>query len=144
MHAHLAHNLEALANHVGEVIKNFRQIAASFALQHYRSDKELHVYQRNTFSEVQQCIAHRQAEFLLFKKLTEFGRDWLANFVGDQLQRTSERVASTYCARQGIDRFGKQFLKFLEALAATIGSEGVRHDCAKHHTDNCKQQRLVS
>src|SRR5213593_4749230 len=128
MHAHLAHDLEALTNHVREVIKNFSQIAAGFALQHYRGDKKFHVHQGNAFGEVQQRIAHRQAEFLLFEKLAEFGRDWLANFVGDQLQRTGERVASTYCARQGIDRFGKQFLELLKALAATVGSERVRHD----------------
>src|SRR5439155_18412745 len=32
-------------------------------------------------------------------------------------------------------------LELLKALAATVGSERVRHDCAKHHTDNCKQER---
>src|SRR5437016_6915011 len=73
MHTHLAHNLEALTNQVGEVIKNFGQIAATFALQHYRRDKELHVHQENAFGEVQQRIAHRQAKFLLFEKLAEFG-----------------------------------------------------------------------
>src|SRR5215469_2681696 len=64
---HLAHDLEALADHVGQVVENLSQIAAGFTLQHDRGHEEFHVYQRYALGKVHQRIPNRQTELLFLK-----------------------------------------------------------------------------
>src|SRR5579872_7371437 len=66
---HLPLNLEPLAYHVRQIVENFRQVAARLALQHHRRHEKFHVHDRNAFCQVQQRIAYRQSELLLFKEL---------------------------------------------------------------------------
>ncbi len=72
MDAHLAHDFEALADHVREVVENFGQVAAGFALQHHGGHEELDVDQRNAIGEIEQRVAHGETEFLLLEQLAEF------------------------------------------------------------------------
>ena len=69
---HLALNLEALANHIGQIVENLGEVAAGFALQHDGGDEEFHVHQRHALGQVHESIAHRHAEFLFFVELAKF------------------------------------------------------------------------
>src|SRR5437764_10556899 len=46
---HLTQYLEALTDHVGQIVQNFRQVATGFTLQHDRGDEKLHIHKRYAF-----------------------------------------------------------------------------------------------
>jgi len=114
----LALNLEALANDVGEVIENFGEVAAGFALQHDGGDEEFYVDERDTLGEVHEGIANGHAELLLFKEFAELGGERVGDFVGNHFEGGSEGMTGADGAGESVDGLGKKLLKFLKALLA--------------------------
>src|SRR4029079_15180642 len=84
--AHLAKYLETLANDVGEVLENLRQVAAGLALNQHRRGEEPHVEDRNAQRLVLERVLERQTEVLFVERLPEFRPDRLLHFVGRHLQ----------------------------------------------------------
>src|SRR5580658_1042571 len=118
--AHLTLDLKALADDVRQIVENFSEVAAGFALQHDGSDEELYVDQGHAVREIDESVAHRHAKFLLFVELPELAGDGLGHFVGNHFDGGREGVSGANRARQGVDRLGEEFLKFLEALVAPV------------------------
>src|ERR1019366_5073393 len=123
--ADLAQDFEAFADDVRKVVENFGKIAAGFALQHHRRHEELDVHQRNAIGQVEQGIAHGQAEFLFFEELAEFSAHGLGDFVGNQLDGGGKGVSGANRAGESVDGLGKLLLKFLEALGPHVRGIGV-------------------
>ena len=109
--AHLAEDLEALADDVGEVLEDLGQVAAGLALDQDRGREEPHVEQRHADGEVRQRVLQRQAEVLLVERLPELGADRLRHLVGDHLQAGREGVARLQRARHQVQRLGERFLE---------------------------------
>src|SRR5580698_5719939 len=122
---HLALNLEALADYVGQIVEDFSQVAAGFALQHDGGDEELHVHQGDALGEIHKGVAHRHAEFLLFVEFAEFAGQGFGGLVGNHFQSGGEGVAGTDGAGQSVDRLGEKFFDLFETLLAAIGDNGI-------------------
>ena len=137
INANLALNLEALADDVREVIEDFGEVAASFALQHHGRDKELHVDQGHALGEIDEGIANRHAEFLLFVELAELARDRFGYLVGNHFEGGSKRVPGANGSGQCVDGFRKKFLELLEALIPTVRNVGVGKYEAYQHRHPC-------
>ena len=71
VHAHLAANLESLADDGREVVENLRQVAAGLALNEHGGREEAHVEQRHAQAQIVQRFLERQAEVLLVERLAE-------------------------------------------------------------------------
>ena len=56
-------NLETLANDVGKVVENFRQVASRVALNGNRGHEELHVEQRHPLGQRVQGILQGSPKF---------------------------------------------------------------------------------
>src|SRR5205823_3011584 len=83
VNAHLTQNLEPLPYHIGKIIENLSEVAASLALQHDRGYEELDIHQRDPFRQIDERVAYWKAKFLLFKQLTKFSGDRLRDLIGD-------------------------------------------------------------
>ncbi len=117
--AHLAQNLEPLADDIGEVVEDLGEVAAGLALEHDGSDEEFDVNQGHALGQIDERVAHWHAELLLFVKLAEFCRHTgSATSLADHFEGSGERVSGANGASQRVDGFREQFLKFLEALVA--------------------------
>src|SRR5579862_8159757 len=81
MYFYLTLNLEAFANHVGQIIQDLCQIASGFALQHDGGHKKFDIDERNALGEIHQSIAHGHAELLLFVELPEFTGQRLGDLI---------------------------------------------------------------
>src|SRR5208282_1476143 len=125
VNADLAQNLEAFADYIGQVVKNLGQIAAGFALQHHCRHEELEVDQRHTVGQIEQGVAHREAEFLFFIKLAEFSGNRFRDLVGNHFECGGKCVAGAHGAGERVDGLGKLLLKFLEALGPHVRGIGV-------------------
>src|SRR5258708_18581243 len=128
-------NFEPLSNDVRKIVENLSQIAAGFALQHNRSDEELHIDKRNALGEIDKGIADGHAKFLLFVELAKFGGDRFRDFVGNHFERSGEAVAGANRASQGVDSLGKKRLKLLKSIGPTVGGVGVRQQGANQQGD---------
>jgi hypothetical protein len=93
VHAHLAANLEPLADDVREVVQNLGKIAARFSLDEDRGREESHVEQRHAQREIVERFLHREAEILLFERRAEFGANRFGHLVGHHLHTGAERVS---------------------------------------------------
>src|SRR5579864_4671135 len=107
--AHLAEDLETFANHVREIVENFRQVAARLALQHDGGYEKLDVDQGYAVNQVRKRLAHGKTKFLLFKQFPELGGHRLRDLVGNHFQCRGEGVAGTNRARQRINSLRKEF-----------------------------------
>src|SRR6266446_2634037 len=125
MNADLAQDFKALADDVGEVVKNFGKVAAGFALQHHRRHEELDGDQRDAVGEVDQGVAYREPEFLLFVELAEFSGNGFGDLVGNHFEGGGKCVSGANGARERIDGFGELLLKFLEAPGPHMRGIGV-------------------
>src|ERR1700683_46151 len=123
--AHLALDLEAFADDIGQVIEDFGKVSAGFALQHDGGHKEFDVDQGDALGEIHESIAHRHAELLLFIEFAEFTGKRFGDLVGNHLQSGGEGVPGPDGAGQGVDGFGEEFLKLFKALLAAIGYDGI-------------------
>src|ERR1700722_15978236 len=130
VYADLALDLEALADNVGQVVENFSQVAAGFALQHDGGDKEFYVDQGDALGEIHEGVADRHAEFLFFKELAEFSGQRLSDFIENHFDSGGEGVTGANGARQSVDGFGEEFFKSFEALLATVGDDWERKKSA--------------
>src|SRR5271165_190553 len=126
----LALDLEALADDVGQVVENFGEVAAGFALEHDGGDEEFDIDQGHALGEVHKSVAHGHAELLLLIQFAEFAGERLRGFVGNHFQRGGESVTSADRAGQSVDGIGEKFFEFLEALLAAIGDKRVGKDGA--------------
>src|SRR5579871_5776026 len=135
VNAHLALNLEALADDIGEIVENFGQVAARLALQHDCGDKEFHIDKGNALRQIHESIAHGHAELLLFKELAKFSGHWFGHFAGNHLQGGGEGVSGPNRAGERVDGLGKEFLKFLKAPVAPDGGVGVGQHGSNHEPD---------
>src|SRR5580765_4999281 len=140
---YLAQDLEALADHVREIIENLGEVAAGLALQHYGRDKEFHVDERYAVDQVAECFAHGQAEFLFLEELAKLGGHGFGDLVGNHFERGGEGVSGAYSAGQRVDGLGEQFLKFVETLGALVVRVGVGQEASQQESDPGEQQNLV-
>src|SRR6266404_8644442 len=125
MNADLAQDFKALADYVGEVVENFGKVAAGFALQHHRRHEEFDVDQRDAVGQVDQGVAYREPEFLLFVELAEFSGNGFGDLVGNHFEGGGKCVSGANGAGESIDGLGKLLLKFLEAPGPHMGGIGV-------------------
>ncbi len=116
VHAHLALDLEALADDVREVVENLRQVAAGVALDQHRGDEEPHVEQAEALRQLVERVAQRQPEVLLIERLLELRADRIGQLVGDHAHRGLERVAGADRARQQVERFRELLFEALQPL----------------------------
>ncbi len=70
--ANAAAQLEAFANHVGQLVQNFRQVAAGALLQQHGGDKEVHVERGHPLGQFLQRDFDGQAQVVFFEGAAEF------------------------------------------------------------------------
>ena len=119
---------------------NFRQVAAGFTLQHHCRDEELDVDQGNAVRQVEQGVAHRQAEFLLLVELAELSGNRFGDFIGNHFEGGCKGMSGADGACQRIDSLGKLFLKFLETLLAHVRGVGIGNEKPEHQADPAEEQ----
>ena len=126
--ADLALNFEALADDVGQVVENFGEVAAGFALQHDGGDEEFYVDQGDALGEIHEGIADGHAEFLFFEEFAEFGGQRLGDLVGNHFESGGEGVTGADGAGESVDGLGEKFFEFFEALLAAVGDDTSREE----------------
>src|SRR5271170_2250257 len=75
--AYAAAQLKTFPDHIGQLVQNFREIAASPFLQQDGGNKEMYIEQRNARSEFLESDLERQAEIVFLERAPEFARQRL-------------------------------------------------------------------
>ncbi len=116
--ADAAAQLETLANHVGQLVQDFRQVAARALLQQDRRHEEMHVQRRYALRKFLQRHFDRQPQVVFLKGPPELARHRLLKFAVNHFERYRECVTSAHGARYELQRVRENFLEVLQARLA--------------------------
>src|SRR5579885_90441 len=131
---------------MGELVQDFREVAAGFLLNQQCGHKELHIDNGNTFCQVQQRVLEGQAEVLFVKSCAEFPCNGFWKFMGDHLEPGGKRMAGPDRTAQEINRLGKVSLKVLQAPGSLDRHKGERAEsgaqCAQGRNHGVMEKML--
>src|SRR5262245_35975425 len=117
----LAVELEALADHAGEVLQHLGEVRARLLLDRDRGHEERQVLGLDPVGEVGEGVAHLLAELDLVRDVAELGPDRIGQLLADHLQARRERVPGAQRPDQEVEGLGELRLEAVAPLALEPG-----------------------
>ncbi len=105
--ADAAAQLEALPDHVGQLVQNFGQVAAGALLQQHRGNEEVHVERGHALGQLLQRHLQRQAQVVFLEGAPEFARQRLLKLAVNHFERHRKGVPGAHRARDELQAVGK-------------------------------------
>ena len=112
--------LEALADHVRQLVQNLGQVAAGALLQQHRGYKEVHVERRDALGQALQRDLDGKSQVVLLEGAAEFARHRLGELAINHFKRHGKRMAGAHGARNELQRFREYGFEFLQAAPALM------------------------
>ncbi len=110
-----------------EPVQNFGEVAACLFLNEQCRHKKAHIDRRNPLRHIQQRIAKRKTEVLLFERRAKLARDRFRRFFRDHFKARRERVACANGTAKQIERLRESFFKCAKPLLPQVHHDAVRH-----------------
>ena len=86
----LAAQFESFANHVGQLVQDFRQVSARTLLQQHGRNEEVHVQRGHALGQLLKRHIQRQAQVVLLEGSAELARQRLLEFALNHFQETEK------------------------------------------------------
>jgi hypothetical protein len=109
--ANPASQLKPLADNVGQLVKNFGQVAARSFLKQDRGHKKVHVQRRYAFRQLLERRIQRQAEVVFFKGPPEFSRKRLLELPMNHFERNGKSVPGAHRTGDELQALGEKLLE---------------------------------
>src|SRR5712691_624372 len=107
--------LEALADHIGQLVQNLSQVDARTLLQQHCRDEEVDIERRYALGQLLQSYLDGQSQVVFFESPPELARHGLLKLTVNHFERYRKSVPGAHGSRDEFECFRKDFLETLEA-----------------------------
>src|SRR5258706_1036333 len=103
--------LEALGDHIGQLVQNLSQVAARTLLQQHCRDEEVDIERRYALGKLLQSYLDGQSQVVFFESTPELARHGLLKLTVNHFERYRKGVPGAHGPRDEFERFRKDFLE---------------------------------